>query len=172
MRRTTFQDHTRFDTRDMTCSVEPTARCIIPSKQQKRLISQLGNFQHRLACQTMFRRDDRQHMTRPKEPPAEVLVTGCHKRQMNIATFQAFRDTGTAVLNEVDVHRGMSASITRQEIRKHVFNILRTAADAQCSGLTALESARALDKGFGFLQYPPAAPQQVLAIRGELDPST
>ena len=102
----------------------------IPSQQQKGLIRQLGDLQHILARQTMFRRDGRQHMGRRKQPPAEVLVTGYHKREVDIATFQAFRDTRATVLDEVDFHGGMTVSITRQEIRK------------QCPGLSALQGAR------------------------------
>src|SRR5260370_5054997 len=100
MRRSAFEDYARFDTCDMTGGVEPAARSEIPSQQQKGLIRQLGDLQHLLARQTMFRRGGRKHISRRKQPPAELLVTRYHKRQVNIATFQALRDTGPAVLAE------------------------------------------------------------------------
>src|SRR5215470_2172225 len=138
MRRRALQDHTRFDTRDMTGAIKPAARSIIPSQQQEGFIRQLSDLQHLLARQTMFRRDGGQHMSRHKGPDAEVLVTGCHEREVNIATFQAFGDVGTPVLDKVNLHGGMSASITRQEIRKYVFNVYRAGADPQYPSLSAL----------------------------------
>src|SRR5260370_12406 len=53
MRRSAFQDHARFDTRDVTGGIEHDARIIIPSQQQKRLICQLGDFQNLLARQDL-----------------------------------------------------------------------------------------------------------------------
>src|SRR5712691_2820569 len=120
----------------------------------------------------MFCRDDCHHINRCKQPFAKGLVLGRYQTQVYIATFKAFRDTGAAVLNEVDFYRGMLASIARHEIRKQVFDMLCAATNSQCAAFSALQDARTLDKGLDFIQYPPSAPQQVLALRSQFDPPT
>jgi PHD/YefM family antitoxin component YafN of YafNO toxin-antitoxin module len=104
-----------------------------------------------LARQTMFRRDDGQAATRRKQPHAEVLVTRHREPQVNIATPEAFRETGAAVLDKIDLHGGVSALKTRQEIRKQGFNMKCTGPHRNVPAFPPFRT-RARSTGFGVLQ--------------------
>jgi hypothetical protein len=68
----------------------------------------------------------------------------------------------------MDLHAGMTSPISRQEIREQVLDHLWRGANPEDSGLAGLERASALAKGVGFCQQPPAAPEQVFALRCQL----
>ncbi|HXQ03272.1 MAG TPA: hypothetical protein VN831_00750 [Bradyrhizobium sp.] len=65
----------------------------------------------------------------------------------------------------MDLDAGVAFAITRQKICQQILDDLRCGANPQHSDLSSLERAGALAERLGIKQQPPAAHQQVLALR-------
>ena len=68
-------------------------------------------------------------MDRSKQPPLIAIVGGWNDREMNVAALQAIRNAGAAILDQIDIHGGVSAPKGRQEIGEHRLHVLGAAAD-------------------------------------------
>jgi hypothetical protein len=110
-------------------------------------------------------------MDRCKQPPVIGIIGGWNESEVNIAAFEAIRNAGAAILDQVDIHGGVSAPISRQKVGKHCLHVLRAAANSQCACLSAFQRACALTEGFHVLQESTTASQQILAFGCQFDPA-
>src|SRR3981189_2883552 len=88
---------------------------------------------------------------------------------MNVATFKAAIQPDAAILHEMDLHVRMAAAVSAQKIRQQVLDHLRRGANPKYSGLATLEQARPLADGFYLCQHTTKTPQEVFALRCQLD---
>ena len=88
---------------------------------------------------------------------------------MNVATFEPAIQPDAAILHEMDLHVRMAAAVPGQKIRQQVLDHLRRGANPQYSGLATLEQARPLADGFDLCQHTTEPPQEVFALRCQLD---
>jgi len=105
----TFQNDAWLDVRDIARCIEPSARCVIPPQQQQRFVGEFGKLQFPAACKTVSRRNDGKHKDWRKQPPVIGIISGCHESEVNIAAFEAIRNAGAAIFDQIDIHRGVSA---------------------------------------------------------------
>src|SRR5262245_61346136 len=89
-------------------------------------------------------------------------------RQVDIAIFEPVWKTNNALFHEVHFHARVTPPVAGQEDRERTLDRLRRGSYAQDSCLPALKRPRALADEIGVLQEAPAAPQQILAFRGQL----
>src|SRR5207248_2236766 len=111
------------------------------------------------------------HMDRCKQSPVISIVSGGHESKVNISAFEAIRNAGAAIFDQIDIHGGVSAPISRQKIGEHSLHMLGAGTDAQCASLPGSQRARTFTEGLGVLQESPAASQQVLAFGCQFDPA-
>jgi len=157
--------------RDVARGVEPSAGCVVPPQQKQGLVGEFGKLQFSAGCEAVSRRNHGKHMHRRKQPPVIGVVGGCHEREVNVATLEVIRNAGAAILDQVDIHGGMPAPKSRQEIGEHRLHVLSAAANPQRAGFSGSQRACALAERLGVLQEPAAAPQQVLAFGCQFDPA-
>src|SRR4051794_5967217 len=88
---------------------------------------------------------------------------------MNVATFEAAIEPDAAILHEMDLHVRMAAAVAGQKIRQQVLDHLRRGPTPQYPGLAPLERARPLAHVFTLSQHTTKPPQEVFALRCQLD---
>src|ERR1043166_4823889 len=116
-----------------------------------------------------MRRRQRRDSVNRIEQSAFKTPAGRPQYEMNVAALEPAVQSSPAVLNEMHLHARVAAAIAEEKIRKQVFDHLGRGTDTQYSGLTAFEHACALAERIRLGQQVPAAPEQLLALRGEPD---
>ena len=99
------------------------------------------------------------------------IISGRHESEVNIAAFEAIRNAGAAIFDQVDIHGGVSAPISRQKIGEHCLHMLGAATNAQRTCLSSFQRACTLTEGLYVLQELTTASQQVLAFGCKFDPA-
>ena len=103
-------------------------------------------------------------MHRIEQPAAEAIVAGRHDGNVDIAAFEAARQAGAAVLDEMNLDAGVTLAVARQKARQQGFDHLRGGAEPEHADVSALEGARPLAERRRVGQQSAAAHQQVLAL--------
>jgi hypothetical protein len=164
-----FQQHARPDIRHLAGGLEPLARPEFAAQQQQRRLGQVGDLERRAAAQRMPGRQRGKHVHRIEHAAPEPRVVPRGGRKVYLAALEPAVQPDAAILDEVHFHAGITAPVAREEWRQQVLDHLRRGADPEYSGRPCLERARALGKGIGVGQQAAAAPEQVFALRGQLD---
>ena len=103
---------------------------------------------------------------------AHSRVARCHEREVSVATLESAGQPCPAVLDEVHLDAGMTASVGRQEDREQGLDHLRCSADSEHSRFTALEGACSVSERVGICQQAAAPAKQVLPLGRQLGPSS
>jgi hypothetical protein len=64
-----------------------------------------------------------------QQPTFKASVAPRHMRDLDLASLQAARQAGAAVLNEMNLHAGMLAPILDQKFRQECFDNMGRSAD-------------------------------------------
>ena len=88
---------------------------------------------------------------------------------MDVAALEARCQPGAAVLDEVHLDAGVPPSIARKKAGEQGLHRLRGGADPEHPGLSPLEGPGPLAERVGVRQQSAGSPQEVFALRSELD---
>ena len=113
-------------------------------------------------------RNDRDHVDRVEQAPAEPVVAGRHIGNVHLALLELGCEPGAPVLHDVDLDAGVPPPKCGEEPREHHLDHGRRRADPDDARLSRLQGAGSLAQRVGLTQQPKAAAQQVLAGSGEL----
>src|SRR5882757_6508616 len=108
-----FEQHGRADVSKLAGSLEPAMRRKAWSEAQQRLVGKLGYVEHRGAAQAVALRQRGQDMHRIEQPAAEAIVAGWHDGNVDIAAFEAARQAGAAVLDEMNLDARVTLAVAR-----------------------------------------------------------
>ena len=118
LRRGAFEQHARPDMRNVAGSLEPAMRRKAWCETQQRLVGKLRYIERRPAAQAVALRQHGQDMHWIEQPAAESIVAGWHDGDVDVATFEAARQSGSAVLDQMNLDTGVALAVARQELRE------------------------------------------------------
>jgi hypothetical protein len=90
---------------------------------------------------------------------------------VHVALLEAGAEPDTAILDEVHLDAGVLPPVEGQEAGEQGLHRLRRRTHAQHAGVSALERARSLPQRLRVGQQSAGAPQEILALGGELHPA-
>jgi hypothetical protein len=99
-----------------------------------------------------------------EQPAAESIAAGWHNGDIDVATFEPTRQSGSTVLDQMNIDADVALAIARQELRKETLDRLRSGSDAQHSDFSAFEGAGPFAERRYVGQQAAAALQQVLTL--------
>src|SRR5260370_33087818 len=123
--------------------------------------------------EAVFFRQHGQDVHWVEEPAVKFPPPRRHDRKVNVATLEPDRQSGAAFFNEMDLDVGVTPAVSHEKIRKQVLDHLRRSAYPKDSRrLPSFERARPLGDRLNLCQHTPATPQQIFALRRQLDAAT
>jgi hypothetical protein len=108
-------------------------------------------------------------MDRKQQPAGVALVVRGDLGQMNLATFKAGWQIAAGILHQANIDTGVATPVSRDKRGKQRLDGLRDGADPEQAGVPGSERARPLAERLGVTEQAPAALQQVLALRRQLE---
>ena len=83
---------------------------------------------------------------------------------MNLPAFETADQAGAAILDEVHLHAGMTATVGGEKIREQILYHLWCRGDPEDSSFAALELTSPIAERLGLSEQSAAAQQQVFAL--------